>query len=61
MNVAEAMGRGIEHILEVRPGCKGPTLGHAFRRNGSRRAAGASCVSVMSLQQQRRDEHEREE
>jgi hypothetical protein len=47
------MERGIGHILEVKPGCKGPTWGHAFRKNGSRRAAGATCVSVMSPQQRR--------
>jgi hypothetical protein len=54
MNVAEAMERGIEHILEVRPECRGPTWGHAFRKNESRRAASEPFVSAMSLQ--RRDE-----
>lgn len=41
--VAEERERGIARSQGVRLGCRGPTWGHASRRNGSRRAEEATC------------------
>jgi hypothetical protein len=40
--VREEVGRDTGCIRAARFGCRGPTLGRAFRKNGSRRAASAS-------------------
>jgi hypothetical protein len=47
--VVEERRVGTERIREVRPGCRGPTWGHAFRKNGSRRAANAFDISTKLL------------
>ncbi len=41
-SVVEEMKRGIACIRAVRLECRGPTLGHASHKNGSRRAAHAN-------------------
>lgn len=50
--VVDEMVRRIERIREVRLECRGPTLGHAFRRSELGRAAGAHVLAQEQEQVQ---------